>query len=77
MSKGGSSTTETTIPDWLSGALRPLLAQSARNAQVFGAQGNNILQGLPAGGAPVAPPAVPPGGSGAKGRAPTLRAIGG
>lgn len=46
MSKGGSSETRTEIPAWLSGALKPLLTQSTRNAQQFGAQGANVLQGL-------------------------------
>ena len=49
MGKPQSSTTEKVIPDWLSGALKPLLSGSAANLANFSAQGNNILQGRPAG----------------------------
>ena len=46
MSKGGSSTTERTIPAWLENALKPLLAGSTQALGNFQGQGQNILQGL-------------------------------
>ena len=50
MGKEPTSSTEKIIPDWLAASLKPLLSQSASGLARFGAQGQNILQGRPAGG---------------------------
>ena len=51
MGKTPTSSTEKVIPEWLSSALKPLLSGSASNLAQFSAQGNNVLQGHPAGAA--------------------------
>ena len=57
MGKTPTSTTKKEIPDWLAHALKPLLSQSASGLAQFGAQGQNVLQGRPAG---EAGPAIDP-----------------
>jgi hypothetical protein len=51
MGKQPTSSTQNTFPPWLMKALQPLIGGAASGAADFGAQGRNILQGLPAGGA--------------------------
>jgi hypothetical protein len=64
--KSPTSTTTKQIPDWLASALKPLLSQSASGLAQFGAQGQNILQGHPAGAGrgPIDPTSVAGGGRG-------------
>lgn len=51
MGKQPSSSTQNTFPPWLMQSLRPLVGGAAGNAANFMAQGQNVLQGMPAGGA--------------------------
>lgn len=60
MGKQPTSTTKKEIPEWLAASLKPLLSGSAANLAQFSQQGNNILQGRPAGDPSQAGPA--PGG---------------
>ena len=62
MGKQPTSSTEKIIPDWLLSSLKPLLSQSAGNLNQFAAQGQNVLQGRPAGeAAPIGPGGAPQG----------------
>lgn len=62
MGKQPKSSTQNTFPPWLMESLKPLIGGATSNAAQFMQQGQNVLQGRPAGGG--APPVAGPQGGG-------------